>query len=232
MGEPTLSRLLPISRVILLPKGDDRWNCSYLAIHNIVVCGRGIKPSRPGPPAIFPFSTRAQAGRRPTLHQLISIPESGAFVRQERYCLVDVILCHPERFPYHVWVWKAHTEERGYVLLLFGLHFWGVSVSQTNSNEVFGTALWLCTPPCLQSAAASLSRSDFPHNSADSGVMTTSACQELQAPHGNAHSQRTTLVNWVISVLIWCSVILTLGFLIIDVIRPNVIDKCSLQSSK
>lgn len=172
---------------------DAWWNasCSYLTIHNIVVCRRRIKPSSPSPPAVFPVSTRAQAGGRPALHRLISITESGAFVRQERHCLVDVVLCQPERFPYHVGVWETHAEERRYVLLLFGLHFWGVSVSQANRNRVFGTALWLCTPPCLQSTGASLSRSGFPHNSADRGVMPSSASQELHAPRGSAHNKNS-----------------------------------------
>lgn len=161
----------------------------YLAIHNIVVCRWWIKPSRPSPAAVFSVSTRAQSGGRPALHRLISITESRAFVRQERHCLVDVVLCQSERFPYHVGVLETHAEERRYVLLLFGLHFWGVSVSQANRNGVLGTSLRLCTPPCLQSNAASLSRSGFPLNSADTGVMASSAYQELCAHRGNAHTE-------------------------------------------
>lgn len=170
---------------------DAAWGAgrSHLAIHDIVVRRRRIKSSSPGPPAIFPVSARAQAGGRPALHRLVSIPESGAFVRQERHCLVDVVLGQPERLPDHVGVRETHAEERRYMLLLFGLHFRGVSVSQANRNRVFGTALWLCTPPCLQSTAASLSRSGFPYNSADTGVVRSAACQELSAPRGTAHNK-------------------------------------------
>lgn len=151
-----------------------------------MVGGWRIKAPSPGSPAVFPLSARAQNGGRPALHRLVSIPESRAFVRQKRHSLVNVVFCKTERFPYHVGVRETHAEERGDVLLLFGLHFWGVSVSQANRNSVVGAALWLCTPPCLQSSAAGLSRSSF-HSTAPTQVLCSALASKNYMLIGSAH---------------------------------------------
>lgn len=176
MGEPSLPSKLKLA---IFSPGTIRvvvwWNAtrSYLTVHHIVVRGWRIEPPGPGPPAVFPVSAGAQSGGRPALHRLVSIAESRAFVGQERHSLVNVVLSQTERFPYHVGVGEAHAEERGDVLLLFGLHLLGeegggVSPAHRLTEAVCSVQRCACARRHVYSplAAASLSRSSFPSTGA------------------------------------------------------------------